>query len=298
MHRLQRLLKILRWKAIHRGKRRDITLQTWNGLLTCDSKDWLIGKYLYVNGSYEQEAILTTVGFLRSEGLLIRDDGIVLDVGANIGMIAIALLKHHLFERAAAFEPDPDNYRLLVKNVLQNGLQSQVLTFPLGLSSPDVVGDGNGVECTLERSPDNFGDHRIRHTAEPGFFHEENRSVVTVRVKTLDQVLEDSPNLRPEEITVVWLDIQGHEGHFFDGARKLLQRQIPVVSEFWPYGIVRSGMPREKYLQIAESVFTHFYYLDNFKSGHFPRKPIAELSHLFDLLKSPRSGGQIILTRE
>ena len=289
LNRLQRLIKLLQWKAIHRGPRRDVTLQTWNGVLTCDSTDWLIGKYLFVNRSYERDNILNTFGFLKSEGLLRgRPEDLVLDVGANIGMIAIALVKHGFFQRAAAFEPDPNNYRLLRKNVEQNDLDRRVVTFPLGLSSSAVITDGNAI---LEHSPDNFGDHRIRYSSEPGFFHEENRSTVSVNLKTMDQVIEDSPELRAEDIGVIWVDIQGHEGHFFDGARKLLQRRIPIVSEFWPYAILRSGMSRNEYLEIVRSLFTHVYVPEG---DRFRQQPIGQLGELFDQLESPRSGTQII----
>jgi FkbM family methyltransferase len=296
MNRLHRLIRLLQWKIIHGGPRRDITIETWNGLLTCDSEDWLIGKYLYVNRSYERENILAVMDFLRSEGLVARENpGTVLDVGANIGMIAIALLKHGYFERAAAFEPEPNNYRLLVKNVEQNRMGSRILTFPCGLSSSVLVGHEHGVQAVMERSPDNFGDHRVRHSADTGFFHEENRSTLPVTLRTLAQVMSDSAALNAEEIRLIWVDIQGHEGHFFDGARKLLATHVPVVSEFWPYAIRRSGMSREEYLRLAGDLFTQFYVAEK---GDFRRRPTAELGRLFDAMESPRSGGQIILVNE
>lgn len=170
----------LRWWFIHLGPRRDVTVDTSNGLLSFDSKDRLIGKYLYVKRSYEAREIQTAVALLRQEGYLKdAEGGTVLDVGANIGMICIALLKHGCFERAIAFEPAPNNYRLLIKNIDQNGLRERVLHFPCALSAAEG-------ELELELSEDNSGDHRLRQTATPGVFREERRRTLRVRVRTLD----------------------------------------------------------------------------------------------------------------
>src|SRR6266702_4494260 len=104
----------LYWWLTYLGPRRDITVDTFNGLLTVDSKDWLIGKYLYVNRSYEAREMQRTITLLQQEGYLgATGGGVLLDVGANIGMTCIALLKHGYFQRAIAFEPAPTSYRLL-----------------------------------------------------------------------------------------------------------------------------------------------------------------------------------------
>jgi hypothetical protein len=37
------------------------------------------------------------------------------------------------------------------------------------------------------------------------------------------------------------MDTQGHEGHILAGARLLIESAIPVVVEYWPYGLRRSN---------------------------------------------------------
>ncbi len=81
----------------------------------------------------------------------------MLDVGANIGMICIALMLQNYFKRAIAFEPDPKNFRLLVKNVAQNGLENRIDCFPYALSS--AAG-----EAELELSPHNSGDNHLHYS--------------------------------------------------------------------------------------------------------------------------------------
>ncbi|RPJ80913.1 MAG: hypothetical protein EHM18_17695, partial [Acidobacteria bacterium] len=56
-----------------------------------------------------------------------------------------------------------------------------------------------------------------------------------------------------EETGLVWVDIQGHEGHFLRGAQSLLRRGVPIVTEFWPYAIERSGMSVEEYTSLVTS---------------------------------------------
>jgi FkbM family methyltransferase len=277
------------WWLIYKGPRREVTIQTTNGLLTVDSKDWLVGKYLYVRRSHEEHEIRSAVALLRSEGYLSGARGkTLLNVGANIGMTCIGALKAGYFERAIAFEPAPENYRLLVQNIAQNEMQRQIDHFPFALSS--VNGD-----LELELSNDNSGDHRIRQTNRPGFFQEEKRRLLRVPAKTLDQALVEFPNLANAPVNLVWVDIQGHEGHFFEGARHFLSRGIPVVSEFWPYGIQRSGKPIPEFRRVLSELFTHFYVLAGAPSE---KRPISEIARLFDSYSSPREMCLIVLVRD
>jgi FkbM family methyltransferase len=274
------------WWFKYQGPRRDITVNTFNGLLSFDSKDWLIGKYLYVRRSYEAQEMQRAMTLLRENGYLSENNrGTVLDVGANIGMTCIALLKLGYFNRAIAFEPAPDSYRLLIRNVLQNALTDKVVHFPWALSS--VQG-----EAELELSHDNSGNHRLRRTKQAGAFKEEERRTITVKVRTLDDVMATEPALRTEQISAIWLDVEGHEGHFFLGAQNLLKQRIPVVTEFWPYAVNRSGMSRQEFCNILTRLFTHFYVLTN---ALCEKQPISQFDDLFDIYKRPREMCQIML---
>ncbi len=277
------------WGLIYLGPRRDVTVQTSNGLLTLDSKDWLIGKYLYVRRSHEEREIRSAISLLKKEGYLDRASrNTVLNVGANIGMTCIGLLKAGYFERAIAFEPAPNNYRLLVHNVNQNGLQGRIVHFPFALSSTEG-------ELDLELSDDNSGDHRIRQSNNPGFFQEEKRRTIKVPVRTLDHVLTEHPTPVNESVGLVWVDIQGHEGQFFEGARHLLSQGIPVVSEFWPYGIKRSGMSADQFCRTLSELFTHFYVL---AGEPFQKRAISEIRGLFDAYSQPREVCVVVLVRD
>lgn len=269
---------------IHHGPRRDVTIATANGLLTCDSRDWLVGKYLFLNREYELYYLRKTVETLRRLGLLGATNGTVFDVGANIGMICIPLVRDGLFRRAVAFEPDPNNFRLLTRNIAQNDLDGRVV--PLGYALSSQSGD-----VDLELSPDNFGDHRIRLASSPGFYREQSRETRRVKAEPLDVLAHTHPAVAEEAPSLVWIDIQGHEGHFFEGAAETLGRGVPVVSEFWPYGIERSGMSRERYCEIAARFFATFLTLEG---EEVVAHDIAELGDQFDRFPGPRNVGQFI----
>jgi FkbM family methyltransferase len=275
------------WGVIYLGPRRDITIDTFNGRLTFDSKDWLIGKYLYVKRSHEAGLMERVFQLLRSEGYLGESPfkKSLLNVGANIGMTAVGLVKQGRFDRAIAFEPTPDSYRLLVHNVNQNGLSGRIQSFPFALSSQ------NG-ELELEISRDNSGDNRIRKIQAPGFFAEEKRRTVKIPAKTLDGFFAEHPAVAEDPIGLIWVDIQGHEGHFFRGARQFLSRGIPTVIEFWPYGIRRSGISEQEFCEILSELFSRFYV---FGTEPEQESPIGNASSLFKRYAGPREMCTVVL---
>ncbi|MEE9200225.1 MAG: FkbM family methyltransferase, partial [Candidatus Brocadiales bacterium] len=91
-------------------------------LITCqgnkmyvDGKDEGIVPYLLMQGVYDKR--LTKL-FKK----LIKPGMIVVDVGANIGYYTLIVAKLTGNDgRVYAFEPEPNNYRLLVKNIEMNG---------------------------------------------------------------------------------------------------------------------------------------------------------------------------------
>ena len=285
-----RIARKLRWRKLYNGEPRDVTVESYNGILTFDSRDKLIGKYLYVDRAYERRYIESALGVLEREGYPVANgesEGVLLDVGANIGMICIALLEQRRFARAIAAEPSPRNLRLLEHNVAQNGLSDRITIVPCALSS------ANG-ELELELSEYNSGDNRIRHDASSGAWREDRREVVKVPVRTLDAVLAER-GVDARDVRLAWVDIQGHEGFFLDGARATLAAGAPVVSEFWPYGILRSGMARARYGAIVGEIFTHFFHL---RATGAEKLPIARIDALFDEYAAPKEMCEVIFVND
>lgn len=278
---------LLRWTLHHYRREHDVTIETANGLLSVSSRDWLIGKHLFVRRNYELDFIKTSVRFLQNEGLLKKGKNrTVVDVGANLGMICIALLREKFFDQAIAFEPSPRNFRLLEKNAAQNDFENRIRRFPLALSSEDKL-----IEFEIDEL--NSGDSRVRKTVGNEEMREHQRRTVAVEAKTFDAFLRENKNIASAEIDLCWIDIQGHEGHFFKGAKEFFrERKIPVINEFWGYGITRSGITREEYCRTIAETFSRFYY---WTENEFQVKSTAEIEKLFDRYRQPREIASIIL---
>ena len=249
-------------------------------------------KGLFVQRGWEVHLLRRTHELLQREGLLTdpRRD-VVLDVGANIGMICIALLKWGWFREALAFEPFPGNLELLQRNVRQNGFESAIRVFPYALSSQSGVAE-------LEISDSNAGDQRVRGS-DPridALMREDARNVLPVPMRALDSVLAEA-GLEPERIGLVWIDIQGHEGHFFEGARATLAHGVPVLTEFWPYGILRAGMSAEAYVALVRSLFDSIIVVSPETPG-FERRDPDVLLGLFEAYPKPEDQLEILLLPE
>jgi FkbM family methyltransferase len=163
-------------------------------------------------------------------------DSTFLEIGANIGTATAVALNEAGFADAICFEPLPDNYRLLIENLAINGLTERVRAFEIALSDKEGIAE-------FEVSPDNSGDGRVRvapsSNANGDAFREHERQVVPIKLTSFDAVCQDEA-IDLERCGLAWIDAQGHEGHILQGAQSLLESDIPIVTEFWPYGLKRA----------------------------------------------------------
>lgn len=268
--------------------RRTVTARTKQGVLTVYCSDKVIGRKLYCQGEFELDLSRKVVALLRSLGRSVPG-GTVLDVGANMGVISIGLLRHGWMQRAIAIEPDSDNVALLRRNVAQNGLEDQVICVPCAVS------DSRGM-VAFELSRDNYGDHRVRMgapTAPCDRYHESGRHVVEVERRCLDEVLESLPPRFVDDLALIWIDTQGHEAHVFRGARSVLSRGVPVVAEVWPYGLLRAGVSRAEFCGLAEELWSTYWVV---RRGRFFPYPIALLGLFFDELGDAGDAENVVFT--
>lgn len=204
--------------------------------------------------------------------------------GGYVGMSSIGFLNFDLFDKAIIFEPNPTSFSLIKKNIKQNNFSNQISAFNIALS------DQNS-ELTMELSHKNFGDHRIRQSGDikKGHYQEEDRKTIDVKSMAFDEFIKKNNQIDFKNVAMVWMDIQGHEGKFLQGARDFLSSQkIPVVMEFWPYGILRSGTTKNEFLASLNKLFTHFYMVD---SEFTKLQNISNVEDLFDESSKTASGG-------
>jgi FkbM family methyltransferase len=245
----------------------------------------VMARRLYVGREYESYLIDAAFSELRRRGMA-PPDGTALDIGANIGVTGIALVLRGYAARVIAVEPEAANFELLLHNVRQNGLTEAIRCERLALGTSEG-------SVQLELSPDNWGDHRVRGPlgAARGAYDESSRATVTVPAATLDGLI-DRVCPAGEHPSLIWMDVQGFEGRVLEGGTRTIQAGVPVVAEFWPYGIRRSGMDRDEFCGILESLFNTFVLL----SAPPITQDIRSLRRMFDeLVTSTRHRNVLLL---
>ncbi len=288
--KLLRLGRKIAWFfTVYIWPKHDATVLTRNGVLAFNSKDKTTGRILHVYRNHEFDEMTRYVNMLRKEGFLKQEaDGVVLDVGGYIGMSSTGFLLDGVFEKSIAFEPSPENYRLLKQNIAHNDLQQRMTGLNIALS------DSEGT-LEFELSNKNFGDHRIRKSGEveAGFYDEQDRQVIKVPAKTLDSLSEQELGISFDQVRLIWMDIQGHEGKFLKGAQTFLKSHpaVPVAMEFWPYAIKRSGISREEFLSLVSGMFDGYYLLGNDDYQYFE---VDQIGDLFDKEDDPERGSTVV----
>ena len=264
------------WEVLHRAPEHSLTARTKHGVLSFSNKDRAIGRLLFTRREFELDKIERALRCAIAAGVLApRNDGWLLDVGANVGSVCIPLVRGGTFARAVAFEPEPKNYAHLLRSLALNGLdEGTIRPVNAALSST------NGT-ASLELAFGNFGDHRIRVEA-PTSSHpdcrEEDRSVIAVPVHRLDDAVR-MLGLAPDTVKLIWIDAQGHEGQVIDGAPALIAAGVPVVTEFWPYGLARAGAEGRRFADTVRTSFAAFYDLTDDPPR---RQPVTEVARLFE----------------
>ncbi len=201
------------------------------------TSDREVGRHTFVHGDYDLATMRCAMEILsdRAGGGDARRalaGATVLDVGANIGTSIVPLMGYGA-EHGIAVEPEPRNVELLRLSLTLNALSDRVVVVAAGLSDRDGT-------MELELSSANSGDHRIRVPGAVLDAHQAARSTVSVPVRRLDSLV-DAGELDPARLGLVWLDVQGHEGHVLMGGRALLESRVPIVTEFWPSTMDRTG---------------------------------------------------------
>lgn len=154
---------------------------------------------------------------------------VVVDIGANIGYYTLEFARTVGAEgRVYAFEPHPENFKMLSKNIEVNGYHNIA---PIQAALSDHAGDLL-LEC-------NAVNHECHHLSTAA-----GQRAIRVHTLTLDEYF--GPTI--PTISLVKLDVEGYELHVIRGMRRLLtaNQRIRLVVEFAPKYLRRAGVrPRD-----------------------------------------------------
>jgi FkbM family methyltransferase len=214
-----------------------------HGAFWYPAHDRFIGRSLSVYGVYSD----AEVGMLQK---LVRAGDVVVEVGANIGYMTVDLARRvGPAGRVIAFEPQPEIFRLLLRNVAQNGFGARIDARQQGVGAErgalhlppiDYAQAGNFGGVSLERDK--------RHGGRK------------VEVVTLD-------SLNLARLDLLKIDAEGMEPEVLLGARETILRHRPLL-----YLESDRDERRRELLEILDALgYRGWWHLPPLYSPHNPR---------------------------
>ena len=187
-------------------------------------------------------------GTTRMFQSLLKPGMVAVDIGAHVGYYTILAARHvGPTGKVYAFEPDPDNYTTLLKNIALNGYRN---VHAVKKAVSNLVGDAE-----LHLSATINGNHSLycHGMAE--------RGTLPVETTTLDSMLCEQGW---PQIDLVKIDVEGGEVAVLDGMAELLNKSpnLDLILEFMPVFLRNAGVAPRQFLDKLISLFPRVYYID------------------------------------
>jgi FkbM family methyltransferase len=170
-----------------------------------------VSSQLFVEGRYDPNEFYF-LNQLLSSGMT------VIDLGANEGLYTLFAAKHVGDSGIIlSFEPSLREFQRLQDNLALNPEMTNIQTFQIALSNT------SGSQLLKIAADDHSGQNTLGDFAYEGIAC---LNTETVTVRRLDDVLEE---LAVEAVDVIKIDVEGSEHRVFEGARKTLERDRPLI---------------------------------------------------------------------
>jgi FkbM family methyltransferase len=206
---------------------------------------------------------------------------VFVDVGAHIGYYTL-LGAHRVGPRGRvyAFEPAPENFRVLKRNISQNGLSNVVA------EAFAVAGRSGRAQLTISDS--DSASHSLAGSLASG-------QKVEVETTSLDEYFADNDT----RIDVVKLDAEGAEPEILEGMQQLLARNPAAVLfvEIYPRAMEALGGSPEAFLARLRQLGFALVPFDEKRAAEHPLEPDGFASFLDDL-RAQGTGTNLICRRE
>jgi FkbM family methyltransferase len=144
------------------------------------------------------------------------EESVVLDIGANIGIMTVLIAKRVRLGHVHAFEPIEENFRALKRLVAHFKLTNVTL-------HNMALGDSSGHLEMVMPEQQFVRMQGLSHVVQPG------QEVVGRRYTVSQERLDDLEFLQGLQIDGIKIDVEGFERFVFAGGQKLLERCLPLV---------------------------------------------------------------------
>jgi FkbM family methyltransferase len=175
----------------------------------------------------------------------------VIDIGANIGYYTLLAAKLVGDEgKVFAFEPEPQNYALLLRNIELNGYKNII---PQQKAVANTTGK---VKLFLDKlEPGAHSLYKVRQSA---------KEAIMVGAISLDEFFagKECP------IDIIKIDVEGAEMTVLLGMTKIVKNNdnLKIFTEFWPPGLQKSGFSAQEYWhKLVENGFQYIYLINEQK---------------------------------
>ena len=214
-------------------------------------------------GRYEPEC----VDFVRRA---LRPGMRCLDAGAQTGFYT-CLMASLVGQTGTvhAFEPMPENYRVLLKNLAENDFVARVRPYQLACSN---------AAAQLEAS-------RVGRMYVAGAVEGCLRvSMTAVRV---DDLIQD-------EVDLIKIDVEGHEPAALEGMRQLIARSHPIIvsecNDYWLQSC--SGTSSREYIKTLNAYGYDAFELGDLSSALTPDSQVLRDRRIFDVVAIPQGAAE------
>ncbi len=202
---------------------------------------------IYLFGYFEYETV-------RAYRKLLKPGDTVLDIGANIGAHTLPLARCvSPAGKVIAFEPTAFAFNKLRQNISLNPLLANLIQAEQLML---VDSDDTQVEPRLYSSWQIHDAVANTHPKHGGRLMD----TTGARNTTLDSYVTEH---RLGAVSLIKMDVDGHECQVLRGARELLERDKPVLlMEIMPYGLDEAGASLDELLTILSAHGYKLYELD------------------------------------
>ena len=173
-----------------------------------------INFYLPYPNDFIEKVIYSTNNFYEVQMLedvkkRIGKNKVIIDVGANIGNHTVFFANVCKAKRLYSFEPQPDVFEILKKNVYINRFYKNVKLFNMGL------GESAGYANIDVINKDNLGMSRL---------NKDNHG--SVEINRLDDIIS---SIEKNKIDMIKIDVEGMGLEVLKGSRKVLKKDKPII---------------------------------------------------------------------